>query len=260
MAVTVMVCVRLCVVVSWAGVAVGDGEQVNGEPRDVKHKRERSQPAGCGTELVRQRVHESKPRVQLAGCKVKSSERATRHGSAPEWGARHSNVEPGSLIPPPDIGMSSCSCGEPVATCIAVPRVALVSGVQRVKTVIALLLLTLWLPCTMHCQAEALGWLGSDSTCCEKGHADESRKPDCSDCAACSSVESGGYWHPQKAAFVHLLLAVALHLAPDTLDPIRESAALTAPCARQRAAVALSELELPLPPRGRRLSSPIKPS
>jgi len=118
---------------------------------------------------------------------------------------------------------------QPVATCIAVPRVALVFAVQRVKTVIALLLLSLWLPCTMHCQAEALGWLGSDSTCCEKGHADESQKPDCSECAACSSVESGGYWLPQKAAFVHVLLAAALHLAPDTLDPIRESAALTVP-------------------------------
>ena len=229
MAVTVMVCVRLCVVVSWAGVAVGDGEQVNGEPRDVKHKRERSQPAGCGTELVRQRVHESKARVQLAGCKVKSSERATRHGSAPEWVARHSNVESGSLIPPPDIGMSSHSCGEPVATCIAVPGVALVSGVQRVKTVIALLLLSLWLPCTMHCQAEALGWLGSDSTCCEKGHADESQKPDCSDCAVCSAIESGGYSLPQKVSFVEVLLVVVVHLAPDLLEPVREPAVLTLP-------------------------------
>ena len=80
----------------------------------------------------------------------------------------------------------------------------------------------------MHCQAEALGWLGSDS-CCEKGHADESSKPDCSDCAACSSVESGGYSLPQKVSFVHVLLVVAVHLAPDLLDPIREPAALTLP-------------------------------
>ena len=81
----------------------------------------------------------------------------------------------------------------------------------------------------MHCQAEALGWLGSDSTCCEKGHADESSKPDCSDCAACSSVESGGYSLPQKVSFVHVLLAVAVHFSPNLLDPIREPAALTLP-------------------------------
>lgn len=69
MAVAVMVCVRLCVVVSWAGVAVGDGEQVNGEPRDVKHKRERSQPAGCGTELVRQRVQKQNLESNQPGAK-----------------------------------------------------------------------------------------------------------------------------------------------------------------------------------------------
>ena len=81
----------------------------------------------------------------------------------------------------------------------------------------------------MHCQAEALGWLDSDSTCCEKGHADESSKPDCSDCAACNAVESGGYSLPQKVSFVAALLVVAVRIAPDLLDPIREPAALTPP-------------------------------
>lgn len=93
----------------------------------------------------------------------------------------------------------------------------------------ALVLLGLWLPCTMHCQAEALGWLGGDSACCEKGHADESSKPDCSDCATCSAVESGGYSLPQKVSFVHALLTVAVPLAPDLLDPVREPVALTLP-------------------------------
>lgn len=106
---------------------------------------------------------------------------------------------------------------------------ALVARVQRVKTVIALLLLSLWLPCTMHCQAEALGWLGGDSTCCEQGHKDASSKPDCSECAACNSVESGGYSLPQKVSFVEVLLVVAVHLAPDLLDPAREPVVLTLP-------------------------------
>lgn len=99
--------------------------------------------------------------------------------------------------------------------------------VQRVKTVIALLLLSLWLPCTMHCQAEALGWLGADSTCCEKNHPDDAPKPDCSECDACNAVESGGYSLPQKVSFVHVLLIVAVHFAPDLLDSIREPATLT---------------------------------
>lgn len=93
----------------------------------------------------------------------------------------------------------------------------------------SLVLLAIWLPCTMHCQAEALGWLGGDSTCCEKGHTDDSFEPDCSDCAVCQSVESGGYSLPQKVSFVHVLLIVAVHLAPDLLAPACEPAPLTLP-------------------------------
>lgn len=81
----------------------------------------------------------------------------------------------------------------------------------------------------MHCQAEALGWLGGDSACCEQSHKGASSKPDCSDCAACSAVESGGYSLPQKVSFVEVLLAVVVHLAPDLLDPAPESAVLTLP-------------------------------
>jgi hypothetical protein len=95
------------------------------------------------------------------------------------------------------------------------------------KAYVTMVLLALWLPCTMHCQAEALGWLDSDATCCEASHSDESSKPDCSDCAACSSVESGGYSLPQKASFVYILLVVTLHFAPELVAPLREPAALT---------------------------------
>lgn len=79
----------------------------------------------------------------------------------------------------------------------------------------------------MHCQAEALGWLGADTTCCEQGHTDEAPKPDCADCAVCNSVESGGYSHPQKVSLVPVLLAVVVDLAPDLLAPVREPATLT---------------------------------
>lgn len=90
-----------------------------------------------------------------------------------------------------------------------------------------LVLLAVWLPCTSHCQAEALGWLGSDSACCEQSQKDAPAKPDCSECDACNAVESGGYTLPQKVSFVHVLLIVAVHFAPDLLDSIREPATLT---------------------------------
>ena len=37
-AMTVMVCVRLCVVVSWAGVAVGGSEEMDRNPSDMEHQ------------------------------------------------------------------------------------------------------------------------------------------------------------------------------------------------------------------------------
>jgi hypothetical protein len=100
---------------------------------------------------------------------------------------------------------------------------------KKLQPMVGLLLLLIWLPCTMHCQAEALGWLGGDSTCCEQGHGNTSAKPDCSDCAVCSAVESGGYSLPQKVSFIEVLLVVVVHFAPDLLDPIREPAVLTLP-------------------------------
>ncbi|MEN9573995.1 MAG: hypothetical protein RL514_1850 [Verrucomicrobiota bacterium] len=108
-----------------------------------------------------------------------------------------------------------------------------VCGIQlpviRLQPLIALLLLGLWLPCTIHCQAEALGWLGSNSSCCEQGHADDSSAPDCADCATCSAIESGGYSLPQKVSRVPVLLFVALAAAPDWFALAREPAALMLP-------------------------------
>ena len=45
--VTVLACVRL------PGVAVGDGEEVNRKPCDMEYQRERDQPPGCESEVVR---------------------------------------------------------------------------------------------------------------------------------------------------------------------------------------------------------------
>lgn len=100
---------------------------------------------------------------------------------------------------------------------------------KRLWAIVTLVLLAVWLPCTMHCQAEALGWLGGDSACCKQSHKDESSKSDCSDCAACSAVESGGYSLPHKVSFVNTLLVTVIHLAPDLLQHVHETAALTQP-------------------------------
>lgn len=99
----------------------------------------------------------------------------------------------------------------------------------RLQTVLALLLLGLWLPCTMHCQAEALGWLGSNSSCCEQGHAGDSSAPDCADCATCSAIEFGGYSLPQKVSLAPILLVIALDAAPDWFALAPEPAAQVLP-------------------------------
>lgn len=100
---------------------------------------------------------------------------------------------------------------------------------KRLWAIVTLVLLAVWLPCTMHCQAEALGWLGSGSTCCEQGHAEGTATPDCGDCGVCSALESGGYSLPQKVSFVQVLLIVTLHLAPELRAPVCAPAALTLP-------------------------------
>lgn len=105
----------------------------------------------------------------------------------------------------------------------------LLRPVKHLWAIVTCVLLATWLPCTMHCQAEALGWFGSGSACCEQSHADDSSAPDCMDCAACSSVESGGYSLPQNVSFVHVLLAVAVPFMPDSAAPEREPAALAPP-------------------------------
>lgn len=65
--------------------------------------------------------------------------------------------------------------------------------IARVRPLIALLLLALWLPVTQHCGLEAAGVLGSEAEChisgdCEADHA----KAPC-DADNCQSVEDGAY-------------------------------------------------------------------
>lgn len=100
---------------------------------------------------------------------------------------------------------------------------------KRFQKIVALLLAILWVPCTLHCQAEALGWLGSDSTCCEKGHKEKTPKADCADCATCSAIESGGYSLPQKVVIVPVSLDSFAHFEPGQLHPVRPPTTLKFP-------------------------------
>ena len=109
------------------------------------------------------------------------------------------------------------------------PTPTYIPRVNLLCRLIALLLLCLWLPCTMHCQAEALGWLGSESACCEQSHSQAPTTPDCADCSTCSSIESGGYSLAPKVVFVHALLALLVPLLPELFAPLRESVPLTLP-------------------------------
>lgn len=100
---------------------------------------------------------------------------------------------------------------------------------KPLRNLVAVLLAVLWLPCTMHCQAEALGWLGGESACCEHGHAENSAAPDCEDCTACQTLESDGYSLPQQVSFVHALLAVESDTTPDGITPVRVPTAVLLP-------------------------------
>ena len=106
---------------------------------------------------------------------------------------------------------------------------AYIPRVNLFRRLIALLLLCLWLPCTMHCQAESLGWLGSESACCEQSHSQAPAAPDCADCSVCSALESGGYSLAPKVVFVHALLALLAPPLPELLAPARDSVPLTLP-------------------------------
>jgi len=92
--------------------------------------------------------------------------------------------------------------------------------VLRLVKIVSVLLVSLWLPATMHCRLEALGFEGlfscPESTSTATHHADES---DC-DRDSCQSVESGQFTLAKSrvvpallplpvCVFVHCLLHVA---------------------------------------------------
>lgn len=74
--------------------------------------------------------------------------------------------------------------------------------IVRVRPLVALLLLALWLPATQHCGLEATGWLGNEAECHTDGgcQADHAKAP--CDADNCQSVEDGAYKSPASPRLV----------------------------------------------------------
>lgn len=80
------------------------------------------------------------------------------------------------------------------------------SGVSRVFSVVAAFLVALWLPATLHCELEHLGWETLFS--CAESATDQAAQDDCSD-DACQTIESGAFAF-SKSEFAILTAAPAL--------------------------------------------------
>lgn len=90
------------------------------------------------------------------------------------------------------------------------------------RHLLSLLLLLAWLPCTVHCQIESLGFFGSPTDCCERGDSSSGGPTDCHACHVCQTVESGGYFFVKQALLVPVVFAVVAHVLTDELpDPAR---------------------------------------
>ena len=93
---------------------------------------------------------------------------------------------------------------------------------KSARQLLSLLLLLAWLPCTVHCQIESLGFFGSQADCCERGETDAGGPADCHQCNVCQSVESGGYFFVKQALLAPVVFDfVAAVLKDEHPDPAR---------------------------------------
>ena len=93
---------------------------------------------------------------------------------------------------------------------------------KSARHIISLLLLLVWLPCTVHCQIESLGLFGSQADCCERGDASSGGPADCHQCNVCQSVESGGYFFIKHTLLLPIIFDfVAEVLSDEPPDPAR---------------------------------------
>ncbi len=79
---------------------------------------------------------------------------------------------------------------------------------RRFSSLVALLLLTLWLPATQHCGLEAAGIVGSTIDCHEADGCDSTTEQAACDLDNCQSIEDAAY----KAQQTYVQLAAPVEL------------------------------------------------
>jgi hypothetical protein len=94
--------------------------------------------------------------------------------------------------------------------------------VRWIAKTCALLLLVLWVPVSMHCELEALGGLEFLS-CCSHTPSAPHQDNDCQE-DACSVVESGAFFLPQKEREVTPPVALLEQMPLDLVEPLTASA------------------------------------
>ncbi len=67
--------------------------------------------------------------------------------------------------------------------------------VYRIRSYIALALLALWLPATLHCEMEMAGLFADSGTCHDRNSSGGTASEDCA-VDACAMLESGGFHSP----------------------------------------------------------------
>ena len=107
-------------------------------------------------------------------------------------------------------------------SCIPRPQSLWMALLSRSLKSLWIIVLALWLPCTMHCSLEAAGI--SLVECCFRSMSPQP-EPDChptqscEHCEVCSSVESGGYVKQDPSVDLKPFLAVAWLLVRRELLP-----------------------------------------
>lgn len=106
--------------------------------------------------------------------------------------------------------------------------------ISSTNKIIALLLLTLWLPATQHCGLEAAGVIGTEVDCHDAGSCDTETEQKACDLDNCQTIEDAAYkakqTYVQLAAPVELVCSCCLDvISPETslvslISPARSDA------------------------------------
>jgi hypothetical protein len=91
--------------------------------------------------------------------------------------------------------------------------------VNRLKPILALVVLALWASCTLRCEIRSLTHFGTPS-CCDEQAGESNQTPADSNQCVCSAIQAGGYVSPDTTVSVSppTGVLVALDLSFNTED------------------------------------------